>query len=556
MFILFIFNLHQLTLSSFTLLTTALCGLLALLVINTRLGNLQQSPGLKLMTLLLKVILIYTTFNIGFGGAFKLAKINISTPAKIEFLATTHVGIVLDQVSTPFFLTTLLIGLVTVFFTHYYMGGEVHANRFIRLLILFLLSMLLFLTSDNLITIFLGWELIGLYSYLLINFWVVKTTALKSAFKALVYNQLSDAALLGFIVSTYAHTKQLNITQLEAVPELATHSITALCLLICASCKSAQTPFHYWLPDSMEAPIPASALIHSATLVSAGIFLVVRFSSIHQLNTALLTTATYMSLITILVGGVGAATQSDLKKTLAYSTISNCGFMMLFALTNNHSLCFFYFLAHGIFKALSFLFVGSVVLLNAHKQDWRYNQLTNSNKQSLLTGLTITLLFLGAWPLTINNVVKHLNILTLSNLNIYYITPAIINTVTLFGSMLSLVYSSNIIFNLYTSTNVKTTNSDSDAHPALTKQLPSYMLITATTTILLVLTLLVLTNAQVLGDVSTNAFYTYRAASTTSLWDTSLIVLSVFLLTYKRGAWCFNPATLIAGWLLLGWWIV
>lgn len=162
------------------------------------------------------------------------------------------------------------------------------------------------------------------------------------------------------------------------------------------------------------------------------------------------------------------------------------------------------------------------------------------------------MLFLGAWPLTINNVVKHLNILTLSNLNIYYITPAIINTVTLFGSMLSLVYSSNIIFNLYTFTNVKTTNSDSDAHPALTKQLPSYMLITATTTILLVLTLLVLTNAQVLSDVSTNAFYTYRAASTTSLWDTSLIVLSVFLLTYKRGAWCFNPATLIAGWLLLG----
>lgn len=146
----------------------------------------------------------------------------------------------------------------------------------------------------------------------------------------------------------------------------------------------------------MEAPIPASALIHSATLVSAGVFVILRLECYHCYGRLLCAALTLGSLLTVVVGGVAAVYQTDLKKTLAYSTISNCGFIMFFAVVNKKGLCFAYFLVHGIFKALVFLTAGTVVMLMGHRQDWRYLQVTPSFRNSTVPLLSLLLLALGA----------------------------------------------------------------------------------------------------------------------------------------------------------------
>lgn len=160
----------------------------------------------------------------------------------------------------------------------------------------------------------------------------------------------------------------------------------------------------------MEAPIPASALIHSATLVSAGIYLILRLSSYHNFNLVLLYPLTVLSLVTILVGGIASCVQNDLKKVLAYSTIANCGFMVLFAISNKTSLCFLYFTLHGIFKASAFFIVGTLVIVSSHKQDWRCFSIPLGQKQTLSYLFLPVVALLGAWPGTMTSFIKHLNV--------------------------------------------------------------------------------------------------------------------------------------------------
>jgi NADH-quinone oxidoreductase subunit L len=204
-----------------------------------------------------------------------------------------------------------------------------------------------------------------LFSFLLINFWTIKTTSIKSANKALTYNQLSDAFFMVMIVGFYFQGVEI-CTSPGTAP---TTPLALAALVVCVCCKSAQFPFHFWLPDSMEAPIPASALIHSATLVSAGVYLILRLSAYHSFSQFLTYPLTFLSLLTVVVGGVASCMQNDLKKVLAYSTIANCGFMVLFAALNKNSLCFLYFALHGVFKAATFFLVGTIVINSHHKQD-------------------------------------------------------------------------------------------------------------------------------------------------------------------------------------------
>lgn len=517
-------------------------------------GNITKRPELTSLFFLLKISLLYTVSKAAINQRFEAFRIGVYTPSKLEFTHTTQIGLLFDQTSAPFFFTTLFIGLMSIFFTHYYMWGEVHASRFSRLLLLFLFSMLLLLTSDNLITLFLGWELIGLYSFLLINFWVTKTTALKSAFKALLYNQLSDAALLGFIVVTFLQTKQCAITSNDLNLHDTNSHLAAMCLIVCAGCKSAQAPFHYWLPDSMEAPIPASALIHSATLVSAGVFLVIRLWEVHQLPPLFSQLLVYMSVITIVCGGVGAAAQSDLKKTLAYSTISNCGFMMLFGVLNSKSLCFFYFLFHGIFKALSFLLVGAIVLIMGHKQDWRYNNLNSCSRHSLLAGLSITILLLGAWPLFTNNFIKHINLSSLTTPSTLVYTQAFVFAGTLLGSLMSLVYSAQILTNLYSTTNIKAqpTGLQSQGGLQIPKQLISYVVGAASAVTLYNIYTTLVVPTEGLVDSTFNSYITTSAPATQPMWDIPLLVVAAFLLLQRF--WSVSSGTnfLVLAWVLVG----
>lgn len=160
----------------------------------------------------------------------------------------------------------------------------------------------------------------------------------------------------------------------------------------------------------MEAPIPASALIHSATLVSAGVYLILRLEAYHMFNSTLVKILTAVSTLTILVGGVASCIQTDLKKILAYSTIANCGFMVLFATLNKSALCFMYFTLHGVFKAAAFFIVGTVVIVSHHKQDWRCANLPLGQRAQITYLLLPTVALLGAWPGTVTGFIKHLNV--------------------------------------------------------------------------------------------------------------------------------------------------
>ena len=331
-------------------------------------------------------------------------------------------SILLDFYSLSFASLTSCIGVFALLFTTNYMRNEVRISYFIFLLFFFLLSMLLLLTSSNLITLILGWELIGCFSFLLINFWVTRLGTFKSSFKAFFFNKLSDLSLLGVLLISIVLQPQVLITGFSNIFMLKSIYISIdnmsfsllscilFLLLLCAFCKSAQLGFHIWLPDSMEAPVPASALIHSATLVSAGIFLLGRFYIIfenHWISTFVLLWAS----LTSLYGGLVASYQTDLKKMLAYSTISHCGFLFILTIYNNLSGVILYLYLHGFFKSYSFFLAGDIISLHNGYQDQR--RMSSNLHYSGINGLLLyfSLACLGGLPFLPGFFNKHLLLL-------------------------------------------------------------------------------------------------------------------------------------------------
>lgn len=299
----------------------------------------------------------------------------ISTIDKISF------KICFNKLSFSFGYLTLTIGLFVLMYSLFYFRGEPTAERLPFLLMLFVNSMLLLIFSDNLIVTFIGWEMIGVTSFFLINYWNSRLDTLKSAKKALVFNLLSDSLVLITLLKLNRMTDQLDITVLNikisenldyytflGLINVSEVSLVSLILALGCSIKSAQFIFHAWLPDSMEAPAPASALIHSATLVSAGIYLLAKLTpvwynefmplipSYHIKDFLILWGAT-----TAAYGGIVSACQTDLKKILAYSTVSHCGYMMILVGCGDLDSLIFYFYIHGMYKALLFLVTGNIM---------------------------------------------------------------------------------------------------------------------------------------------------------------------------------------------------
>ena len=303
-----------------------------------------------------------------------LLKINLGswffmpTGLKITF------DFLIDTISISFFLLTLTIALFVYIYAFSYFRYEPLTDRLILFLNLFVLSMLFLVSSGNLIMFFLGWELIGLTSFFLINFWSTRIGTFKSAFKAYSFNKMSDFFLFFSILIIYTVTAQLDIiTLLNIFPHFVEVSIyfffikinfieiVSTFLILCAFIKSAQIGFHLWLPDSMEAPVPASSLIHSATLVSAGIFIFLRFNSLFELSIIYYYIVPLVGSLTALYGGACAAFQTDLKKILAYSTISHCGFLVVLCYCKIVEYTILYLYVHGFFKAAVFMCVGNII---------------------------------------------------------------------------------------------------------------------------------------------------------------------------------------------------
>ena len=338
------------------------------------------------LTMLSSILLFwaYLASNFGFflieGGFLSL---NVSPWLRLFDSLDVGVSLQIDAVSFSFLFLTITIALFVNAYAFSYFRYEPNVERLVILLNSFVLSMCLLVMSANLVLLFLGWELIGLTSFLLINFWQTRVGTLKAAFKAYTFNKVSDAALLLGTCAFFAMFGDLNLACCNSLAiaqnNLSLNHIFCLrlvevgtaCFLISAFVKSAQIGLHVWLPDSREAPVPASALIHSATLVSAGVFLALRLQPIFELSSLASTLLPLVGSVTALVGGFSALYQTDLKRVLAYSTISHCGFLFVLASLGLVEFTLLYLVVHGFFKASSFLCVGNVIRFSKSYQDSR-----------------------------------------------------------------------------------------------------------------------------------------------------------------------------------------
>nr|QVL27575.1 NADH dehydrogenase subunit 5 [Paraphelliactis xishaensis] len=289
-------------------------------------------------------------------------------------LVTAYFGLQFDSLTATMLLVVTSVSTLVHIFSTAYMDGDPHVPRFMSYLSLFTFFMILLVTSDNYPQLFIGWEGVGLCSYLLINFWLTRIEANKAAIKAMLVNRVGD---IGFILAMLAIWDQFGCLDFASVFNIValypSENTTLICLFlfIGAVGKSAQLGLHTWLPDAMEGPTPVSALIHAATMVTAGVFLLIRSSPLlEQAPTALMVVTIVGSLTAFMAATVGLV-QNDLKKVIAYSTCSQLGYMVMACGLSQYSISLFHLMNHAFFKALLFLSAGSVIHALADEQDMR-----------------------------------------------------------------------------------------------------------------------------------------------------------------------------------------
>jgi len=293
-----------------------------------------------------------------------------------------EVGFMVDGLTAMMMCVVTFVSLMVHIYTIGYMEEDDGYQRFFSYISLFTFSMLMLVMSNNLLQLFFGWEAVGLVSYLLIGFWFKKPTAVFANMKAFLVNRVGDFGFILGIGLLLAYTGTLNYTELFAkagdltaltLPKTDWSLITVICicLFIGAMGKSAQFPLHVWLPDSMEGPTPISALIHAATMVTAGIFMVTRMSPLFELSDAALNFILVIGSITALFMGFLGIIQNDIKRVVAYSTLSQLGYMTVALGLSAYNVAVFHLMTHAFFKALLFLGAGSVIMGMHHDQDIR-----------------------------------------------------------------------------------------------------------------------------------------------------------------------------------------
>ncbi|AGX87778.1 NADH-quinone oxidoreductase subunit L [Candidatus Symbiobacter mobilis] len=293
-----------------------------------------------------------------------------------------EVGFLIDGLSALMMCVVSFVSLAIHIYTVGYMEEDAGYNRFFSYISLFTFAMLMLVMSNNFLQLFFGWEAVGLVSYLLIGFWYQKPSATLANMKAFLVNRVGDFGFILGIALLVAHTGTLHFGEnFDKVEELANVLfpgtdwllLTVVCigLFLGAMGKSAQFPLHVWLPDSMEGPTPISALIHAATMVTAGIFMVARMSPIYEFSDAALNLVLVIGSITALFMGFLGVVQNDIKRVIAYSTLSQLGYMTVALGASAYSAAVFHLMTHAFFKALLFLAAGSVILGMHHIQDIR-----------------------------------------------------------------------------------------------------------------------------------------------------------------------------------------
>lgn len=294
-----------------------------------------------------------------------------------------EIGFLIDQLSATMMVVVSLVSLMVHIYTIGYMHDDPGYQRFFSYISLFTFSMMMLVMSNNFLQLFFGWEAVGLVSYLLIGFWYTRPTAIYANLKAFLVNRVGDFGfLLGIAMvlmyfgtldyaTVFASVPQMTDETVELVSGSSWLVITVICILlfIGAMGKSAQFPLHVWLPDSMEGPTPISALIHAATMVTAGIFMVARMSPLFEHSETALTLILIIGGITTLFMALVAVVQNDIKRVVAYSTLSQLGYMTVALGASAYSAAIFHLMTHAFFKAVLFLGAGSVIIAMHHEQN-------------------------------------------------------------------------------------------------------------------------------------------------------------------------------------------
>lgn len=294
-----------------------------------------------------------------------------------------EVGFLVDGLTAMMMCVVTFVSLMVHIYTIGYMEEDDGYNRFFAYISLFTFSMLMLVMSNNLLQLFFGWEAVGLVSYLLIGFWFNKPTAIFANMKAFLVNRVGDFGFILGIGLIVAYAGTMNYTEVFAKAgdlgklgfpgtDWMLITVICICLFIGAMGKSAQFPLHVWLPDSMEGPTPISALIHAATMVTAGIFMVARMSPLFELSDTALNFILVIGAITALFMGFLGIIQNDIKRVVAYSTLSQLGYMTVALGASAYSVAVFHLMTHAFFKALLFLAAGSVIMGVHHNQDIRW----------------------------------------------------------------------------------------------------------------------------------------------------------------------------------------
>jgi NADH-quinone oxidoreductase subunit L len=296
-----------------------------------------------------------------------------------------EVGFLIDQLTATMMVVVSFVSLMVHIYTIGYMQGDPGYQRFFSYISLFTFSMLMLVMSNNFLQLFFGWEAVGLVSYLLIGFWYTRPSAIYANLKAFMVNRVGDFGFLlgiGLVLAyfgtldyaaVFAQAPQAAAQTIEIVPGSPWELLSAVCILLFVGAmgKSAQFPLHVWLPDSMEGPTPISALFHAATMVTAGIFMVARMSPLFELSETALSVILVIGGITTLFMALVAIVQNDIKRVVAYSTLSQLGYMSIALGASAYSAGIFHLMTHAFFKAVLFLGAGSVIIAMHHEQDMR-----------------------------------------------------------------------------------------------------------------------------------------------------------------------------------------
>ncbi len=297
-----------------------------------------------------------------------------------------EIGFLIDRLSATMMLVVSFVSLMVHIYTIGYMADDPGYQRFFSYISLFTFFMLMLVAANNFLQLFFGWEGVGLMSYLLIGFWFQRPSATYAQLKAFLVNRVGDFGfLLGIALvlmyfgtldytTVFGAARTLAANTIEIFPGTAWSLMTVICLLLFAGAmgKSAQFPLHVWLPDSMEGPTPISALIHAATMVTAGIFMVARMSPLYELSETALSVVMVIGAITALFMAFIAIVQNDIKRVVAYSTLSQLGYMTVALGASAYAAGIFHLITHAFFKALLFLGAGSVIIALHHQQDMRH----------------------------------------------------------------------------------------------------------------------------------------------------------------------------------------